>query len=62
MGFKIRILKHFFTSTISKGCIQMYMNLYGTFMVLEAKGHDFYIINLRNTLENPANHLCGLRK
>ncbi|MPC70944.1 hypothetical protein E2C01_065209 [Portunus trituberculatus] len=34
----------------------------GVFMVLEAEQQDFYIINWRDTLENPTNHLCGLRK
>ncbi|MPC39909.1 hypothetical protein E2C01_033461 [Portunus trituberculatus] len=31
-------------------------------MVLEAEWQDFYTINWRNTLENPANHPCGLGK
>ena len=34
----------------------------GCFMVLEAKWRDFYVINRRNTLENLADHLCGLGK
>ena len=34
----------------------------GVFTVLEAEWQHFHIINRRNTLENPAGHLCGLGK
>ena len=33
---------------------------YGVFMVNEAESQDFYNMNWGNTLENSANHLCGL--
>lgn len=52
-----RILKHISTSpplfqkVLSK-CFQ------GFFAVLEAKWHDFYIINRKKTHEKPPNHLC----
>ncbi|MPC95758.1 hypothetical protein E2C01_090984 [Portunus trituberculatus] len=32
----------------------------GVFAVVEAERQDFYIINRRNTLENPASHLRAL--
>ena len=49
------IIKHLcFTSTISQDFILIATSFFnGVFTVLEDEGQDFYIINWRNTLENP---------
>ena len=58
------ILKHVSTSPplFHKALFKCARFFKGVITVLSAEWGDFYVINWRNTLEKPANHLRGFGK